>query len=727
MAKEQDPLTDADEDEDEETEGSSDEEGDRDEELVDNPKIEKACLKLYRTVESGFEDQNIRSDDIMDWWEIYQCKLGPRQFYAGNSRIFVPIVKNAITARKVRFVNQIFPQSGRHVEVLSSDDQRDAIASLLEYYIRKAKLRTRVMPALMKNGDIEGQYNIYVSWIENTRHVATRKPAPPTLEGVTLDESDTDEEDIEEETISHGFPHVEVLADPDVCVLPATADSVEDALAQGGSATIIRRWSEAKIKQMIADGDIEKERGKKLIAALRSTSKAGQYDKPDKMVDAAGIKNKAGRRFAQVYETWTYLKLKQGKRLCRIYFGGEDVVASVKRNPNWSDKCPLISAPVDKEQGSFKGRSKVADVADLQYAANDAINEGMDSAAYALLPIIMTDPAKNPRTGSMVLNVAAIWETNPNDTKFASMPQLWKDAFEIVVAAEVQVNKTLSVTPAAIPQQSASGKRRMNQAEIANEQQVDVLTTSDAVTTIEGEILTPMLQRWLELDHQHRDKKLTIRQFGELGIKAEMEDIPPIQMHRRFEFRWFGVEAARSAQQMQIQLSVANVLRGMGPQAYPNHELDLQPMLSQLVTNTFGPRIGPLIFKSLKDKFSMDPNVENEYLIEGLDLPVHMMDNDPEHLQTHQKIMQMGDPSGAIRAHIMKHVQQMAMKTQAQAMQQMQQQGGAPGQGIPGMGGLGVAGRPRPGAMNAAPRGGQGPPGMIHADRLRDASAAPRR
>jgi len=327
----------------------------------------------------------------------------------------------------------------------------------------------------------------------------------------------------------------------------------------------------------------------------------------------------------------------------------------------------------------------------------------------------------------MILNVAAIWETSPNDTRFAQMPQLWKDAFEIVVAAETQVNKTLSVTPAAIPQQSASGKRRMNQAEIANEQQVDVLTTADAVTTIEGEILTPMLQRWIELDHQHRNKPLTIRQFGELGIDAQMEDIPPVQMHRRFEFRWYGVESARSAQQMQSQISLANVLRGLGPQAYPEHELDLQPLLSHLVSNVMGPRIGPMIFKSLRKKLTMDPNLENDYLIEGLDLPVHQMDSDPEHMQVHQKALQLGDPSGAVRVHIMKHVQQMALKSQAQAMQQMQQQQQGAGAGVPGMGGPGVAGTPRRGAMNGAPRGGQGPAGAIHRDQLRDPAAAPRR
>jgi hypothetical protein len=732
-----DPLTDADEIEaDEAEEGASavvrepldrhSPELERDEELVTFKYVEDAALKLYSTVQKGFEDQISRSDEMMDWWDVYHCKLGPRQFYSGNSKIFVPIVRNAVDARKTRFVNQVFPQSGRHVEVLSSDAPPSAITSLLEHYIRKSKLRTRVMPALVKNGDIEGQYNLYVTWIENKHHVAWRKPRPPDLDGVELDE-DEGEDDIEETEIVHGFPHVEVLADSDVSVLPATADSVDDALSQGGSATIIRRWSESKIKQMIADGEIEKKRGRALISTLRSSGKSNQPDKQAKMVDAAGIKITGGSKFAQVYETWSVIKIKKERRLCRLYFGGEDKVLSVKRNPNWSDKCPLISAPVDKEQGAFKGISKIRAVADLQYAANDAVNEGMDSAAYALLPIIMTDPAKNPRVGSMVLSVAAIWETSPKDTSFANFPQLWKDAFEIVTAAKTEVNQTLSVSPAAIPQQASSGKRRMNQAEIANEQQVDVLTTADAVTTLEGEVLTPMLQRWLELDHQYRDRALTVPQFGEVGSDMNMEQIPPTQMHRRFEFRWYGVEAARSAQQMQQQISWMNVLRGLGPQAYPGYQLDLTPALVQITSNVMGPRIGPKILKDMRSQLAMDPRLENSYLEQAIDLPVHVLDNDAEHLQAHQQAMQMGDPSGVIRVHVMKHVMQMSQKTQQQAMQQQQAPGAAPGQGVPGMGGPGVAGTPRQGAQAGAQRNGQMPPGAIHRDQMRDPAAAPRR
>ena len=55
--------------------------------------------------------------------------------------------------------------------------------------------------------------------------------------------------------------------------------------------------------------------------------------------------------------------------------------------------------------------------------------------------------------------------------------------------------------------------------------------------------MTPLLQWFIALDHQFRDKKMTLRAFGELGVQMEMQEIEPVQMDRRFEFRWFGVES----------------------------------------------------------------------------------------------------------------------------------------------------------------------------------------
>lgn len=686
----------------------------RDEELADDDDMRRACEDIFKDVDKGFQDAWERANAQMDYWDLYNCKLGPKQFYSGNSRIFVPIVYDAVNARRTRFTNQIFPQSGKHVEVSASEDKPQALMSLLEHYIRKARLRTKVMPALFKNGDVEGQYNIAIDWVQNERHVAMRVKRKPKMEaeGTAVEIDDEEFDDIQEETITHAYPNVEVLSDLDVLILPQTADSIEAALDCGGSVTVVRRWSKAKIRQKIRDKEIMKEEGQDLLKEMNKPERSTQTpDKQKKMLSAAGIQGSGSIKTVAVYETWAKMKVDGERRICRMYLGGEKRVLSCKRNPYWCDKVPILSAAVDEIEGSFKGKSKLEPVETLQYAANDAVNEGMDSAAYALLPIIMTDPEKNPRVGSMVLNVAAVWETSPQHTQFAQFPQLWKEAFQIVQASKDQIFQTLSVNPAMMPQQVMSPGKKPNQAQIANEQMVDMLTTADAVTGIEGSILTPMLQWFVYLDHQFRDRKLTLRQFGELGVEADMEEIEPVQMDRRFEFRWYGVEAARSAQQIQMQMAGLNVITKIPPQMYPGYELNLAPVISQWIENSFGPRLAAMIFTDIKKKLTLEVGLENQLLSEGFPMPVHPMDDDQQHIQEHVKALQMnGDPSGSIREHIMRHQMQMQIKTRAvqqQTQQGLQQAAQGPG---PRAGGKPGGARPN----------GQGPAGMIHRDHMQN-------
>jgi len=712
VARKKDPKTDV-----PDSEEDTPEIEDRDAELSENSDVHDALLDIYKDVEKGFADQWERSNDQMDWWDIYNSKLNSHQFYQGNSRIFVPIVHDAINARVTRFCNQIFPQSGRYVEVTSSDETiPHALMALLEHYVRKTRLRTKVMPALLRNGDVEGQYNLYITWTKNERHVVWRSTTEP-IDGTEPVET------IQQETITHQYPDVEVLADADVLVLPQSSDTIEDALANGGSVSILRRWSKRKIKKLMKAGELIEEEGKALCEEMSKPRDASlQPSKAKSATDAAGVKE--GGKHALVYETWTVLNIRPEDggepelRLCRAYFGGEKQVLGCKRNPLWSDKCPLLSWPVEKVQGAFKGISKIKPVATIQYQANDAVNEAMDSAAYALLPIVMTDPVKNPRIGSMVLSLAAIWETSPNDTQFAKMPALWKEGLEIVAACRSQIMQTLGVNPSMLTQQSSRAKP--SQADVAREQQVDILTTADAVTNVEEACLTPMLNRWVELDHQYRDTDLTVRSFGEMGLRANMQVIEPVQMERKHHFRWFGVEAARNSQQIQQQIAMTNVLRGIPPQQYEGYRLNLVPLISQLVENTFGPRLAPLIFEDMARQMPVPVEQEHMLLMSGFEVPTHQMDDDQQHLQAHAQLMQIvqqqGGSGGAlkkIQTHIFAHMQQMARK-QAMAAQQSQM-GGMPG--VPGGAGPGVAGTPRIGAQPGQPRF-QAPPGQINRDQV---------
>lgn len=717
-------------------EGEYAEVGGRDEEFADDDKVRKQCLDIFKSVEQGYQDQWERANSQIDYWEMYNCVLNANQFYSGNSKIYVPLVHDAVEARKTRFVNQVFPVSGRHIEVFAAQEDRpEETMALLEFYIRKAKLRTKVIPALVRNGDIEGHYNVYVSWVKNKRHAAMRVKRKPQVDGIDAEGEEID--DVLEQKVIQEYPRVEVISDMDVCILPQTCDSADDALESGGSLTILRRWSKYRIRKLIRDGEISQEAGRQLLKEMGARSK--EHTQPDKsktLATAAGVKiGKGGTKTALIYETWAMVKIpiygeddeddkkkkrKDEYRLCKMFYGGNDRVLSCKRNPNWDDRPNLISAPIDQLEGIFRGISKVKPVETFQYAANDFLNEAMDSATYSLMPIVMTDPARNPRVSSMVLNVAAIWETNPKDTTFANFPPLYKEGVLIVQAFKEQIFQTLGVNPSMIPQAATS--KKANQAQIANEQQVDILTTADAVTNLEGAILTPMLQKFFALDHQHRDHAITVRAFGRMGIQANMQQIEPVQMGRRFELRWFGVEAARNAQQMQIQMAGMNVLRGLGPQDTPGYQKNLAPIVQQFVENLWGPRLAPEIFKDIRKEIQLEPVFENEMLKAGYILTPLPMDDDATHIKVHmQAAQETGDPAGNIAAHMKLHQQQMQQKQMAQMQQAMMQAMQQKGQmGMPGGAAPGTQGQPAPGRQGAVPGGPrpQGPPGMIHQDRM---------
>ena len=111
-----------------------------------------------------------------------------------------------------------------------------------------------------------------------------------------------------------------------------------------------------------------------------------------------------------------------------------------------------------------------------------------------------------------------------------------------------------------------------------------------------------------------------------------MEAIHPVQMDKRIQLRWFGVEAARNAAQVQQQIAAANVMRGIPPDQYPGYKFNIAPLLVHLAESTFGPRLAPLIFTDVRESLAASPEVENDMLEQGFEVLPHMMDDDGAHL-----------------------------------------------------------------------------------------------
>lgn len=672
-----------------------------------NKDLQEKCAKLYDQIVTGFrEEKKDQNDSIEECWDIYNCELGDDQQYDGDSQIYEPIVHDAVEARRKRFTGMTFPNVGNNLEVISEQgDMPAATMSVLQRYIKDTNLRA-IASTMYLNGDIEGQWSVMPGWKRKERKI-TRK-VQKTVEGTTEDYSD-----VEEETIIDEGPELTVIPAQDLLVFPATVSDIQDSEL----ACVAIRLTTDAIDDMVKEGIFLKSQVAKL------TKDAGE----EKVIWAekartseAGIKMKAGQKFALIYMAFTKMKLDGEKRPAIVYLGGPDNVLGIIANPYWNQKIPIISEPVDKVAGSFWGRSKVKTVAPLQYELNDITNMGMDSAMYSLMPIVMTDPLKNPQYSSMVMAMAAVWATNPNDTQVIQFPPLYEHALTIKGAIKSQIMESMEVNETMLGRAPAGRKN----AQAVGAQSAEAMATiGDVVKRFEFGIMNRIMEWFYDLDLQFRDDDLAVMIDGEHGMQSIIEKIPPQQVGHRYWFKWLGADKAMGAQNNQQLISWMNVLRGLPPNVLNGRKLDLGPMIDFLNEAICGPTMAQNVLIDERHRISVPPDMENEFMVNNLPAFVSPLDDDIEHIKVHQQGAQVtGDMNNLYRLHIQEHIKAIQQK------QQQQQPKGTPG--VPG--GLGqqnppgVAGTPRPGAVPAGPRGGQNPPGAIHADAMQDPQAGMR-
>lgn len=675
---------------------------DRKKQWKDDPKVAKELEDLYPSVISGFDDKSTQAEVIERCWDVYNCELNENQMYDGDSQTYLPIVRDAIEARVTRFSNSIFPQTGRYSDVLSNDGKVPyETMAVLDHYVEQCGLRDVIIPALMRSGDITGQYSLFLSWSERERNTI-KKVQQPTLgtEEAGVPNAGTIQ-DIEFESVDDSRPDVMVLDARDLLVLPASVEEIDDA----DVVAVALRMSKGKIQEMIDSGEFDEEAGEELLENM-STGKESQPDPDKKNLNAAGVKTDAkGGKTALVYMIWTKLKIGGKRRRCVAYMAGPDQCLSCKRNPYWSDRIPVISQAALKVSGSFWGKSRVEPVEQSQYAANDAWNMGMDSIKYSLMPIIAVDPEKNPRSGTIVITMGAVWQVDPNTMKVIEFPSQWNEAQQVVEMCRSQVMQSLGTNPAMVSM--GSGGKRPTQAQIGQEQQVALEGTADVITILETAVLNKLLRWFYEMDYQFRTKDIHVRRFGPAGLQAEMQAVPPVGVDTHYTFKWYGTEGAKSAQQIQQMISLLNVMREMPPEMLNGRRIDAGPIIEQAANATFGPRVAPKVLIDQTHQLTIPPEQEDQMMMEGFAVMVQPMDDDAAHIQSHkQAALQSGDPSGHIRVHIMEHMQAMQAKNPQPAQMMGQQQIAGPTAG------------PRPGSQVEAPTGVQNPPGALHPDEM---------
>lgn len=682
------------------------------------------AAKLYPKLSKCYENKQEQMDRCEEYWSIFNAQPDENQQYSGNSQCYIPAVRNAIKARVKRTIAQLFPVNHKHVGATGPDGNIPfAQISLLEHYIRSTHLKEVVRADLIA-GDVTGQWNLYIDWSRTQRRVRELIKKPPILEDHELGgevedlAADDDEWDWEEETkeVTTEGPDIVPFATEDLAVYPPTAGGVEKA-----TATCLRlRLDIDAVQQFIDEGVFVGHDAKELVENLGKPS-AGRdkYVPPKRRTGDAGIRTEGTYKYALIYEAHTNLDLGNGKEPCFVYFAGQDVILGIIRNPFWSGKRPIISAPIEKITGSFFGVSNIEPVKFLQWNLNDYWNMGQDSAQYSLLPITMVDPLSNPNYQSMVVGLAAVWLTDPNKTKFANFPAIYKDAIPLCENLKAQINESMDVNDSMMGKMPTGRKNQAQMAAMAQQQESNII---DNAKRYEDEVLNPLLEWMFELDRQFRTKELTVEVLGEVGGRANLQDIPVQAFGERYFFRWCGTSYQQNLQRMQQMIAWMNVLRGIPPQQLDGRRLNIGPILEYGTEQIFGPEVAPRILIDERNMFHLDPQDENLMMHNGLAAEIHQADDDRAHIASHLQAAQLtGDAQGLFRAHIQQHQQAMQAKLQAQQAPKQ-----PPGQlGVPGGAGPGVAGTPRLGAQPGQPRP-QGPAGMIHQDQISSPMAGPR-
>lgn len=659
----------------------------------------------WKTIRQAYDNDEEWRLKIESNWNIYNCRLDDNQSYSGFSQGYVPVVRDCVDARGRKILKQLFPVRGRNLEGVSSDGMTPyATISLLEYYIRQSGLRT-TLEAMLTQGDVTGQWQLYVDWYAEKKQVTRVVEKQAQLDDGTPSPDDT-YADIEDQEYTENCPDISVVPTLDVAVIPPTVDELRKAEI----VVICHRYSETKVQSMIDRGVFVNVRCDELMEAF------DQYgENPEsigvKVLEQLGIDVDGTDVHARVYEAHFKLTLDgEHREPAVVWYRHDGVPLGILANPYWCKRLPLISVPVKKQPGSFWGTPVIEPVRSLQWDINDVHNIGNDAAKYALNPVIMTDPQKNPQYQNLIMTMAAVWPTSPQDTQPLALPPVYQHAQQIIEFLKMQVRQSMNVTEYAL---GAMPQGRKNNSQVAAVGQEQEIGATDVASDVEDRVLNPLVELIFELDQQYRVDELDVLTRGEVGLQAHMERVKPQQFTKKYQFNWLGTDFTNSIARIQQKIAAMNVLRGVPPEALNGKRVDITPIIEDMISTVFGPQLAPKVIIDERDQLSMPASVEDELLANGFSVAVHPMDNDVAHMMSHMAGAQAtGDPARTFAKHIMDHQKQMQQKAQIAGPSL----NGTPG--VPGGTGPGVAGTPRPGAQVMPLRNAQQPPGAIHQDQI---------
>jgi hypothetical protein len=349
--------------------------------------------------------------------------------------------------------------------------------------------------------------------------------------------------------------------------------------------------------------------------------------------------NKGRPGCAVFTEAWCDFEIRRGLKVPVVAtIANHSVVVRLTRNPYWFQQNPYLAARYVRRPGKmFYGLSLPDKIRSQGYMMNDLTNQTMDSLNYSLAPITVIDPALAGDVNSFKVMPGAKWLGSPEGISFQTFPDVSGSGLRAMQEIRGQIAQFSDNSPGIAPQ--LQGKARsatqasLVQASVSVRQKVQGKSE-------ESDVLSPMCARTHTMLVQFMDKEWPIKMQGPDAGSWITDIVQPTDLIGAVDFVWKGSsEAEKSAVRSQQLLAFYNAALQTAT-VLPPGELDLPALFRRIAKEAFDIKDLDLIFKSLRDKKTVDPELENIAIMDLQDVDINMGDNDDIHIKVVSEILE---------------------------------------------------------------------------------------
>lgn len=499
-------------------------------------RVREEVLSKLDMIRSERQTWNSRAENFYKVWAGEHTI----RYYSGESDLRIQIVRDIVDTLISQTRSQIFPNSQFvFIEPTNPFDElskalKPAAQIVLEHDVEQARVRTQI-DKMLTDIFVYGVGIVKTRW----KMQLAKKYKPSLREGTRIVDSQTSR-------IFEG-PTFKVVDPLRWYIAPLTAESIEDAEMIFEDLDVdwmhLKSMEKRKIYWKVDRLKQERARG-----ADNATARDINADR-DARLSQRGHNTQTGAEFSNRYsltEIWAKFDLYgDGNYIpCKIVVSG-DTVLEVRQNPFYHQQPPYLAGQMVDMRDDFMGQGIVQLLEPFQYAIEAMINQGLDAANFHLNHIIIANInalAGDPQ--NLTIAPRAVWPVTDDPGKAIEVvrPDDTSQTAFASAAHLIGLVRDIGNTPPILQGNTGATDSATEAAEIAANASAPLAAFTDR---IESQLMTPLLQRWWELEQQFRGPNSHFKITGMPTVKMNPKDFVG-----DYQFKWFT--GPQSVQRLQL-------------------------------------------------------------------------------------------------------------------------------------------------------------------------------